>query len=100
MMLALCNISPISELHRSRVQLRKWLLWWQHKSLKLEMSCGDSRRRLLKMSLVAVTTPIDAIGLVEHGVEIVTAHGILLTCVLVLFFFSLVHVCVCVCVCV
>ena len=33
-------------------------------------------------------------------VKIVTAHGILLTYVLVLFFFSLVHVCVCVCVCV
>ena len=56
MMLLESNIHKSRILYRSRVRLREWLPWWQHKSLKLEMSCGDSRRRLL---LMAVTTIID-----------------------------------------
>ena len=37
------------KLYRSRVLLRKWLLWKQYKSLKLEIFYCDSRMRLLKM---------------------------------------------------
>ena len=56
MMILESNIHMSSKLYRSRVLLREWLLWWQHKSLKLEMNCSDSRRRLL---LMAVATIID-----------------------------------------
>ena len=46
--------SRSSKLHRSRVLLRKWLLWWQHKTLKLKIFCCDSRLRLLKMTCTVV----------------------------------------------
>ena len=35
--------------YRSRGLLIKWFLLWQHKSLKLEMFCCDSRLRLTKI---------------------------------------------------
>ena len=38
-----------SKLHRPRAPLIKWLLWWQNKSLELEIFCGDSRLRLTKI---------------------------------------------------
>ena len=78
-----------SKLHRSRVLLRQWLLWWQHKSLELEMFCCDSRLRLLEM----IDTVLGGLLVSGRCLGIVAIQGILLTSMSCFSsFFSLVHV--------
>ena len=90
MVLLESNIHQSSKLYRSRVLLREWLLWWQHKSLKLEMSCCDSR--LLKMSLIVVTTINDVYVSRSSSARpvlgnCIATHGILFTGSFVVVFF-------------